>query len=105
MKLLTKKIKKDARKQHLVYQESELTDLKIVAKYFLGNWTWYMMTIDKDEDYCWGIVDGDYVEMGSFSLKELEQLKIGPFQLGVERDLYYKNENAKDCWNRLNGIA
>ena len=62
---------------------------------------WYAMNTDPDDnDYLYGIVDGFEVEMGSFSLSELEAYK-GPLNIGIERDLYFKPMKAKDLWEKL----
>ena len=100
MKLLTKKIKEQATKQ---YDEGTDMEQMVVAKYFdpMGNWKWFLMNMHKDEDYCWGIVEGNEVEMGSFSMRELEGIKR-PFGLGIERDLHFKPTRAKDVWDALN---
>ena len=99
MKLMTKEIKEKAQKQ---YDEGSDMEQMVVAKYFGGNWTWYLMNMDKDEDYCWGIVDGFAVEMGSWQMSELQKVKFKPFGLGVERDLYFEPMKAKDVWEQLN---
>jgi len=96
---MTKEIKEKAQKQ---YDEGSDMEQMVVAKYFGGNWTWYLMNMDKDEDYCWGIVDGFAVEMGSWQMSELQKVKFKPFGLGVERDLYFEPMKAKDVWEQLN---
>ena len=96
MKLLTKKIKEQATKQ---YDEGSDMEQMVVAKYFnpTGNGTWYLMNLADDEDYCWGIVKGFEVEMGSFSMTELKSL-----QPRLQRDLYFEPMKAKDVWEQLN---
>jgi hypothetical protein len=101
MKLLTKEILKKATAQYEL--GSELEDQMIIAKFFdpVGSWSWYLMNIDpKDNDYAWGIVKGNYVEMGSWLMSELETLER---YLGftIERDLSYEPKNAKDEYDRL----
>ena len=97
---MTKEIKEQATKQ---YDKGSDMEQMVVAKYFdaMGDWKWFLMNMDKDEDYCWGIVEGNEVEMGSFSMRELEGIKR-PFGLGIERDLHFKPMRAKDVWDRLN---
>ena len=101
MKLLTKEITERAIKQY--DKGSELDGQDIVAKFFnpMGSWTWYLMNLANDEDYAWGIVDGNAVEMGSFSIKELQGLEL-PFGLGIERDLYFEPVPASELWKELN---
>ena len=100
MKLMTKKIETEARKQ---YPQGSSLDQKVVAKFFdpTSQWTWYLMNQDPDNpDYLWGIVKGFEVEMGSFSLRELQTIKVR-FGLGIERDLHFKPQPAKDIWEKL----
>ena len=57
MKLLTEKIKKKAKEQYQYGSDIDKQD--VVAKFFnpMGEGTWYLLNMDKDEDYAWGIVD------------------------------------------------
>lgn len=101
MKLMTKEISKEAQQQYPLGSDM---DQMIVAKFFdpQGSWTWYLMNQDPDDpDYLWGIVRGFEVEMGSFSLSELQTFK-GKFGLGIERDLYFIPIRAKELWEKLN---
>ena len=100
MKLMTKEIEKKARNQYPLGN-----DLKqdVVAKFFdpSGSWTWYLMNQDpQDPDYLWGIVKGFEVEIGSFSLSELQAVR-GRFGLGIERDLYFSPRPASEVWESL----
>ena len=96
MKLLTKEITKKATEQ---FDKGSDMEQMIVAKYFdaMGNWKWFLMNME-DESYCWGIVKGFEVEMGSFSLTELKEV------LGrrLERDLYFEPMKAFDVFDKLN---
>lgn len=101
MELFTKEIIEKAKSQY--HLGSEMENQMIVAKFFnpTGAGTWYLMNMDpEDEDYCWGIVSLFEVETGSFSKSDLESFK-GPLGLGIERDLYFEQINAKDLWNKL----
>ena len=100
MKLLTDSIKNEAEKQ---YPKADDMNQKVVAKFFdpVGSWTWYLMNKDPESDYCWGIVDGMAVEMGSFGLTELEE-HTGHFGLGIERDTSFEPVEAKVIWEKLN---
>ena len=80
-------------------------DQEVVCKFFTpwSNWTWYVMNQDPDDpDYLWGIVDGNDVEIGSFSLFELESVR-GPFGLKVERDILFHPTPARTIFAKLNG--
>ena len=76
---------------------------QIVAKFFhpMSSWYWYLMNqAPEDPDYLWGIVKGFEVEVGSFSLAELEATKI--HGLGMERDLGFKPCPALEVYRKLN---
>jgi hypothetical protein len=53
-----------------------------------SNWTWYPTEFDGD-DLCFGLVSGFEVELGYFSITELESIR-GGLGLPVERDLYFQ---------------
>ncbi|HAI44222.1 MAG TPA: single-stranded DNA endonuclease [Maribacter sp.] len=99
MHLLTKKIEEKATKQYEL--GSDLEKQNVVAKFFnpTGEGTWYLMNM-KGKDYAWGIVDWIGLEIGSFSINELEEVKL-PFGMGIERDLYFEEVPAIDIWNKL----
>jgi hypothetical protein len=100
MKLLTKAIEQTAQKQYPLGSDF---NQKVVAKFFnpTGAGTWFLMNQDpEDPDYCWGIVKLHEVEVGSFSLAELQGYR-GRFGLGIERDLSFKPMIASDVWTRL----
>ena len=101
MKLLTKKITEQAQKQYK--KGDNMDDQVIVAKFFnpVGSWSWYLMNLHEDKDYAWGIVDGNAVEMGSFSMRELQSIKL-PFGLGIERDTIFRPIQARQLWEELN---
>ena len=102
MKLFTKAIEKKAQEQfHL---GSDMEKQIVVAKFFnstgIGNW--YLMNQSPDDpDYLWGVVDLYEIEVGSFSKSELENY-VGVYGLGIERDLYFEEVNAKVLFERLN---
>lgn len=102
MQLMTKTIEKKARAQYP--KGNDLESQKVVAKFFdpTGSWTWYLMNQDpEDPDYLWGIVKGFEVEIGSFSLSELQRVR-GGFGLGIERDRWFRPLPAQEVWERLN---
>ncbi len=101
MKLMTKEIEKKAQAQFKL--GADMSQM-IVAKFFnpVGSWSWYVMNQDpNDPDYLWGIVKGFEVEMGSFSLSELQNTRL-QFGLGIERDLHFTPMTAEECFDRLN---
>lgn len=71
---------------------NEAIGLEAIApvKFFTpdSNWTWYASEFDGEATF-FGLVIGAEIELGYFSLSELEQAQ-GPWGLPVERDLYFK---------------
>lgn len=100
MKLMTKAIERKAQKQYPLGSDM---DQEVVAKFFdpQGAWTWFLMNQDpEDADYLWGIVKGFEIEVGSFSLSELQKYR-GRLGLGIERDLYFSPRPAAEVWEEL----
>ena len=99
MKLLTKDIINKATKQ---YELGSDMDQQVVAKFFnpCGRGTWYLMNMDSENNYCWGLCYICEWEIGSFSLKELEGVLL-PFGLKIERDSFFKPIKAAKLWNQL----
>ena len=99
MKLLTEKLEK--RFKEIGSQENDKNPI-VIAKFFnpTGAGTWYATEYDSKEKIFFGYVSifGDCNdEWGSFSLKELEELKVG-FGLNIERDLHFQEQKI----NKLN---
>jgi hypothetical protein len=66
------------------------------VKFFTSdsNWIWYASKFD-GEDIFFGLVSRLEVELGYFSLKELEEVK-GSLGLPIERDLYFEPKSLKE---------
>ena len=69
---------------------------KALVKFFTpdSNWTWYASEFD-GEDILFGLVSGLEVELGYFSLSELEAVR-GPLGLPIERDFHYAPQTLKE---------
>ena len=54
----------------------EIDNPPVLAKFTNGVWNWYVVAGDKfDDDYLlFGVVEGDYKEMGTFTLSQLENV-------------------------------
>lgn len=76
-------------------EEKGLEALALV-KFFTpdSNWTWYASEFDGD-DIFFGLVSGIEVELGYFSLKELQEVR-GPLGLPIERDLHFEPKSLKE---------
>jgi hypothetical protein len=82
MKLLTKELENKLPK---LYETEEQKDKVVQAKFFspFSSWTWYAIEYDQEKELFFGAVDGDFFELGYFSLRELENNEI-------ERDIYFE---------------
>jgi len=80
-----------------LYANEELgLDALAQVKFFTpdSNWTWYASEFD-GEDIFFGLVSGFEVELGYFSLSELDAVS-GPLGLPIERDLHYHPKKLKE---------
>lgn len=86
MKLLTKEI---LSKIPRLYSQEHVKDPVVYVKFFhpLSHWRWYATEYSPKEKLFFGWVAGDFPELGYFSLKELESVRI--MGLGIERDMYF----------------
>lgn len=103
MKLFTKDINQKLFAQYRI--GSNLNKQNVVAKIFnpYGRGRWYLLNSDpNDPDYLWAIVQmGDEVEIGSVSRSELESIRIKPYNLPLERDMYFSERNAMEVLDGL----
>jgi len=89
MKLLTKEIEKKIPKLH---SQEKVSNPKIIVKFFhpLSSWIWYVYEGERQEDgdmLFFGMVHGYEKEIGYFTLKQLEEVKVRG--LGIERDKWF----------------
>ena len=75
-----------ARTLPALYTQERVADPLVRAKCFTpdSDWTWYAVEFD-GVDTLFGLVVGQAVELGYFSLAELRAVR-GPLGLAVERD-------------------
>lgn len=95
MKLMTKALEKLLEKNPLYSHEDDaMEDVKVLAKFFCGPATWYVTegSFEYDDYVFFGLVHimDNEPELGYFSLSEIEDLKVGPFGLTAERDMYFE---------------
>lgn len=93
MKLLTKEIEKKFEKFPMRSQDGKGEDAEVIVKYFnpYGVGTWLITEAEKQENGDWMLFGYCHIhewEWGYVMLSELQNLKISPFGLGIERDLY-----------------
>jgi hypothetical protein len=98
MKLLTEEIKKAFLKQgDTEYRDKK--DIKIIVKYFnpcgVGKWYCYEYFPEDRTFMAFCLLLGpDCAELGYVSLDELESIRVPPFGLKIERDLYFGDEHT-----------
>jgi len=87
MKLLTKALLEKLPSLHATEQEK---DPMVWVKFFFPDWswTWYAIAFD-GKDTFFGFVDGDFPELGCFSLSELLHNR-GKLGCPIERDRHFK---------------
>jgi hypothetical protein len=93
MTLLTKALR--ARFARVGNQDGLGDKAVVIAKFFhpFSNWTWYATEFD-GEDTFFGLVDGVEREWGSFSLRELTDLRVKG--LPMERDRFWTEGPVSD---------
>lgn len=76
--------------------EEQGLEAKALVKFFTpdSSWTWYATEFD-GEDTFFGLVSGLEVELGYFSLSELEAAR-GPLGLPIERDKFFKPTSLRE---------
>jgi hypothetical protein len=91
MQLLTKELRRKLPRLGATSEQGmEALEALAMVKFFTpdSSWTWYATEFD-GEDTFFGLVDGLYLEFGTFSLTELQEVR-GKLGLPVERDKFFK---------------
>lgn len=97
MKLITASIQKKLESNYKLSSTKDKTG-NVVLKLFGGsNSTWLITKIEPDNDIMWGLCDIGHgcCEFGTVSLSELKRARFRPFNLPVERDMYFKGGPVK----------
>ena len=84
-----------------LYENEEYgMEAKALVKFFTpdSNWTWYASEFD-GEDIFFGLVSGLEVELGYFSLSEIQSIH-GPLGLPIERDLFFEPKTLKELMEK-----
>ena len=90
MKLITSTL---AKKLPALYATSELSskDVTVHVKLFdsRGKYTWFITEYDPETGQAFGLVKGDFVELGYISINELEEINE-EYNNRIEREIYWK---------------
>ena len=97
MKILTKQIEQAFEKQGAT-GDMELSDIKVLMKIFnpSGGQTWWLYE-RLDDDIFMAFVnlgDPEMAECGTVSLSELKSIRVKPYGLKLERDLYWNQKTT-----------
>lgn len=97
MKLMTKAI------EAKIPLKSKGADPIVHVKFFdpFGSWSWYGIEYNPKTRVFFGLVDGFEQELGSFSLDELESLKIMGNHPRIERDMYFEPKPLSEVRSKL----
>jgi hypothetical protein len=95
MVLLPKILQKDL--PPLYSQEEEGENAIARVKFFapVGSWTWYATEYDEEQKLFFGLVVGHSVELGYFTLSELESIEL-LLGLKIERDINFQPKSIAD---------
>lgn len=92
MKLLTKALEQRFAQ---VGRQEHVEDPLVIAKFFnpFGSSTWYATEYDPTDKIFFGYVTGlGFDEWSSFSLIELESVRVTQFKLPLERDKWFDEQ-------------
>jgi hypothetical protein len=69
------------------------------VKFFnpLGAGVWLATELDEDGDIMFGLADFGCPELGSWSLSEIEAIRL-PFGMGIERDILFTGDFPLSVW-------
>ena len=98
MKLLTKGLKE---KLPPLYATEGEEDPLVICKFFhpRSAWTWWAIEFD-GENLFFGLVKGHVVELGYFSLIEMEAFRDS-WGLGIERDRHFQPTRLSEVKSEL----
>ena len=104
--LMTEKIARDIPGLNALNEISlsEMMSLRPHAKLFspMGNWTWYIASMDPETGVCFGLVDGIYLEWGLFDLGELAESTVAGLIPAVERDIDWRPQTFREIETEVN---
>ena len=95
MKLLTKELLHQM--PPLDAEDNKGGDAIAHVKFFTpdSSWTWYATSYSPEDGTFFGLVDGQFKELGYFALGELETAR-GPLGMPIERDLHWQPRTLRE---------
>lgn len=89
----------ELREQLLANGRQRDVDHVPVVKFFnpFGAGVWLATELDEDGDIMFGLADLGYPELGSFSLEEMQSIRL-PFGMGIERDILFTGVFPISVW-------
>lgn len=89
----------ELREQLLANGRQRDVDHVPVVKFFnpFGAGVWLATELDEDGDIMFGLADLGYPELGSFSLEEMQSIRL-PFGMGIERDILFAGDFPISVW-------
>jgi hypothetical protein len=92
MKLITKEIENKTPKLY-TNEDKTAEQTMVIAKFFnpYGCQTWWMTEYDPEQKLAFGYCDLGFgcPELGYFSIAELEEIRVKPFNGKIERDIHF----------------
>ena len=102
-KFVTKAIETKMAKSPLRSKDGDVRNAPVIVKFFsiASECRWYVVEAEKQEDgdwLCFGLVDGNYKELGYFMLSELANAAHPMFRgvAAIERDCYFGKHKLGD---------
>lgn len=85
-----------------LYSQEKVKDPVVVLKLFAPwtSWTWYITEYNPATGDAFGLVQGDFIELGNFSIHELEKIE-GPFEMKIERDIHWVPQRLSEVRKTL----
>lgn len=103
MELMTKELEDKFAKQICTDDKNE-AEVLVLAHYFSSSWDWWATEYDPENRRFFGLVRGFEIELGYFSLDEMEEVSCNVRPLGgIERDLYWTPKPLSEIRKTLEG--
>jgi len=105
MKLMTKELEEAFARQGCTDGKPE-EEIMVIAHYFNSSWDWWATEYKSKHRIFFGLVRGFEVELGYFSLDELEEnsCNVRPL-VGIERDLYWTPKTLAEIRKEISACS